>query len=107
MTKNIIRLKNQKYKAEYNDLEFNSRIDFEKWLKEITKYTITFEDEGQDCLTWYIDDGGEVLHASSGAFIWNGMIVSLYNLKVGKNIEVMKVAKRANQVLSFMVKKIS
>ncbi len=94
----------QKYKAEYKDLKFKSKQEFDKWLVEKTKYEIEFVDNGQDCLKWFIDNGGEVLHSEKQSSIWNGELVDLYSLRVGKNIEIMEVEKQANRVLDFVVK---
>ena len=96
----------QKYKSEFHSLRFKNSEDFDEWLKKTTDHTITFRDRGQDCLTWYIDAGGEVLHASLQAWIWNGRIVDLSKLRVGNNIETINFKKRTNIVLDFIIKSI-
>ena len=93
----------QKYKTEYGELVFDSEKKFEAWLKKTAKYKIHFEDNGQDCLYWWIDEGGEVLHSNLQSSIWNGKLVSLFELKVGKFIEIMIIEKMANQALNFKV----
>jgi len=79
---------NQKYFPEFKEIKFESEEDFRKWLKEKTDMKICFKDNGQDCLFWYIDKGGEVLHSELQPFVWNGMIVDLGKLKIGKEIGV-------------------
>lgn len=97
----------QKYKAEFKDLKFKKETDFEKWLEKTTKYVLDFKDNGQDCLKWYLDKGGEVLHSNLQSFVWNGCLVHLFYIEVGKNIEIMEVEKQANKVLDFVVEKIT
>lgn len=66
------------YKPQYVDLKFNSEGEFEAWLKETTKYEVTFYDEGQDLLQFYIADNMEIIHTkiSSLGSIYNGSVVT-------------------------------
>ena len=73
--------------AQYVHLKFKNRKVFETWLEEKTKYIVKFEDGGQDFLTWWIDENGEVLHSKLQDWMWNGKIVNLKSLKVGKNLK--------------------
>jgi len=102
----MIDIKKQKYSPEYKDKKFKSKLAFEKWLKKLTTYKISFIDEGQGCLEWFIDKGGEVLHSDLQSSIWNGMIVDLYNLKVGKEIGVIDVENQQTKFYDFKVKQI-
>ena len=99
----------QKYEAEYKDKKFkgkNCKKDFDKWLKELAVRKIVFEDHGQDCLEWWIDDGGEVLHSYLQPFVWNGIIVDKHNLKVGKQIGIMDSDNMRTIFYDFIVEKI-
>jgi hypothetical protein len=78
----------QKLKHEYRDLKFKSDNEFKEWLLSKTKKIIEFVDEGQDCLRWYIDEGGEVLHSLYQAWCWNGGIVKLNSLRRNKEIRM-------------------
>ena len=93
---------NQKYKAEFKKLKFKSKKEFEK----TATYKIKFEDKGQDCLEWWIDDGGEVLHANLQTKIWNGMIVDLFELLIGEEIGVMDTENQQTKFYDFVVEEI-
>lgn len=64
-------------KSKYRDIKFKTKNDFECWLARTAKYKIEIEDHGQDFLTWWIDERGEVLHSDAQSFAWNGKIVAL------------------------------
>lgn len=96
----------QKYKAEFKSKKFKTKKSFQKWLDKIAEYKIEFKDNGQDCLSWWIDAGGEVLHSNLQAFVWNGKIVSLFDLIVGERIGTLVVEKMATQFYDFVVEKI-
>lgn len=98
--------KKQKYKSAYRDLKFKSKKHFQVWLNKIMKYEISFVDKGQDCLKWFLDEGGEVLNSNLQSSVWNGELVDLFSLKVGKGIEIMDVENQRNEVLDFIVEKI-
>ena len=70
----------------YKELTFKSEIDFKKWLQKTTKYHIYFEDKGQDFLEWFIDERGEVLHSNLQSFVWNGKMVDIKTIVVGKKL---------------------
>ena len=76
----------EKVKAKYKNLKFKSTKEFEEWLEKTTKYKVNFEDKGQDFLHWWIDERGEVLHSSMQSSVWNGFIVDLPLLIMGKVI---------------------
>ncbi len=73
-----------KTEPQYQDLKFKSPEEFESWLKSTTKFEITFEDDGQDFSKWHLDEHGEVLHSDFQAFIWNGKMVDIENIKEGE-----------------------
>jgi hypothetical protein len=80
---------------------------FKKWLTENTKYTLNFTDNGQDCLTWHLCEGGEILHAEPlKSTVWNGKIVALRMLEVGKNAVLMETELKKYRVTDFIVKSI-
>ena len=91
------RLKNKKFKTEQG---------FEKWLNKNVKYIISFVDNRQDCLKWFVDERGEVLHANLQAKIWNGSIIDLSVLKVGKEIGVFDKHGKNSKFYDFIVKDI-
>lgn len=99
----------QKYQAEYKEIKFkgkNYKKDFDLWLKKVAVKKIVFEDHGQDCLEWWIDEGGEVLHSWTQLFVWNGKIVASSQLRVGKQIGILNLAKQQTDLLDFIVKEI-
>lgn len=76
---------------QYKDKKFKSKEAFEKWLKETAKYKITFEDDGQDFLVWFIDERGEVIHCTPfQASVWNGMMVCVDRIKIGQFLPLME-----------------
>lgn len=97
----------QKYNTEYKDLKFKNEVQFKKWLGETATYVIEFEDNGQDCLKWWIDNGGEVLHSRMQSNAWNGMIVDLTELVIGNDVGVMDVEEQQTVYYDFIVKKIT
>jgi hypothetical protein len=96
----------QKYHPEHRETRFADKGAFAAWLKKTSTYKITFKDEGQDCREWYIDNGGEVLHANLQARVWNGMIVDLSRLQRGKEIGVMDSDKMQTRFYDFLVESI-
>ena len=97
---------NQKYKAEFEDLRFRNEIEFKKWLDKTATHKIEFEDIGQDCLEWWIDDGGEVLHSRMQPSIWNGHLVDLHKLVIGREIGLLDVKNQSPQFYDFRIKTI-
>jgi len=100
----------QKFGAEFKNKRFKGskcRENFVKWLTKMSKYKIEFVDNGQDCTGWWIDEGGEVLHAVLQSSIWNGKIVDLKRLKVGKEIGVISAPREMKTIFyDFIVKSI-
>lgn len=74
-------------KAKYKDVKFKSKIEFDKWLKKLTEYHIYFEDNGQDFLEWFVDKRGEVLHSDMQSFVWNGKMIDVNSIKIGKRLK--------------------
>lgn len=100
----------QKYDPEYKDLKFTGEDpekEFELWLCDKARYIVEFEDHGQDCLKWYLDEGGEVLHSVLQSRVWNGKVVDLEMLRTGKNIGIMDPARLRTCFLDFIPKHIS
>ena len=76
-----------KKKPEFKDKKFKNDKEFKFWLDGTVKYTVSLEDKGQDFLKFYIDKGGEILHAEPfQSSIWNGKIVDTLSIEVGKKI---------------------
>lgn len=69
--------------TKYQNKTFKTKATFKTWLKQTTKYKITFEDQGQDFLTWHVASNKEVIHSEPGqAGVWSGTIVE--DMKVGE-----------------------
>jgi hypothetical protein len=96
----------QGFIAKHKDKKFKTNRGFINWLNRLAKYRIIFIDKGQDCMEWAIDEHGEVLHSYMQSSVWNGMMVDLEWLKIGKNIGVMNVEKQCTQFYNFIIKKI-
>ena len=73
-------------KPQYKNKTFKSKEDFNNWLKSKTEIKIVFEDNGQDFLEWFVDKNGEVLHSDMQSIVWNGKMVDLIKIKIGKNL---------------------
>jgi len=67
--------------SRYKTKKFDTKKEFEVWLKKTAKYLVHIEDRGQDFLKWWLDDRGEVLHSDMQSSVWNGKIVDLKVLK--------------------------
>jgi len=75
-------------KAKYQDLKFGSEKIFNDWLNKTATKKITFQDDGQDFLTWWVDNRGEVLHCEPfQAWLWNGKMVDLERTRVGSRLK--------------------
>lgn len=96
----------QKFYPEHREKRFASKRAFKIWLNNTATHRIHFKDEGQDCLIWWIDGGGEVLHSELQPSVWNGMVVDLYRLKVGNEIGVMDSDNMRTAFYDFVVRKI-
>lgn len=73
--------------AQFKELRFKSKDEFNEWLAKTAKYKIDFEDHGQDFLSWWIDKRGEVIHCEPfQSSVWNGTMVMTNSIKVGKQI---------------------
>lgn len=68
----------QDYTPQYVDKKFNGKAEFDKWLKETTKYIVTFDDRGQDLLQFHIAENMEVIHVElpNLAHIYTGSVVT-------------------------------
>ena len=101
-------MENQKFFPEHKDKRFKNEEEFKKWLKENTAMKICFKDNGQDLLSIQIDKGGEILNCeiASQGFIWNGEIVDLTTVKVGKNIGLINAEKMHTDLMDFEIEAI-
>jgi len=99
-------MSDQKYYPDYKEKKFASEEEFDKWLKENAVKKICFIADGQDCLFWWIDEGGEVLHSEMQASIWNGAIVNLSELQVDNQIGVMDSDNQQTTFYNFIVEDI-
>ena len=98
---------NQKFFSEYKDKKFKTEKDFKEWLRENTDMKICFKDNGQDCLFWYIDNGGEILHCEPfQSSIWIGRIVDLTTVKIGNQIGLINAEKMHTDLYDFIVEAI-
>jgi len=97
----------QGYEPIWKDKVFKTESGFKRWINKKGKYIISFKDNGQDCLEWVIDERGEVIHANLQAGVWNGLMVDLEKLKIGKKIGVMVPKKMATRFYDFIVKSIT
>lgn len=88
-------------KPKYKNKKFKSKKAFDTWLDKTTKYVIDIEDKGQDFLTWWIDERGEVLHSDVQAWLWNGKIVDVKKLLKTKVIQIGK------DTLNYKAKKVT
>lgn len=94
-------------KPKYKNKKFKSEEDFNKWLKSLTKYIITFKDDGQDFLTWHLDRRGEVLQSYGQAWVWNGTMVKIRKMKVGQFLPIEdRFGKQKDLVIQHKVKSI-
>lgn len=98
----------QKYAPQHKDLRFKTEAEFNKWLEATARYHVKLEDQGQDLLGLWLDEGGEIIYTDipqmGGAF--NGQLISLFNLQKGEPPEIMDVKAMANRQLRYSVTKI-
>lgn len=98
----------QKYYPEHKDKKFKDIKSLNLWLKEKAAKKIYFKDNGQDLLECLIDEGGEILSCNlpSQGSIWNGKIVDLSELGIGKEIGLMDSDNLRTIFYDFVVEKI-
>lgn len=98
----------QKYYPEHSEKKFENIKSLNLWLKKTAAKKIYFKDNGQDLLECWIDNGGEILNCNlqSQGFIWNGKIVDLNRLGIGKNIGLMDSDNQQTILYDFIVEKI-
>lgn len=98
----------QKFAPEFRDLRFKTEEEFTAWLEAHKAYYVKLEDQGQDFIGFWLDKGGEIIYtniASMGG-PFNGSLIDLDRLKVGRPPEIMDVAAMANRPLRYKVTKI-
>lgn len=93
----------QKYKAEFKELRFKIKSDFDAWLKKTAVYHVHLEDQGQDLLGLWLDAGGEVIYTDIPQMgkVFNGSLIDLFQLAVGEPPEIMLVEQQANTPLRY------
>jgi len=64
----------------YATLKFNSKKEFDKWLKETTFKEIIFADFQQDLLKMWVAESGEILHCDFHSRLYNGKFVNIDEL---------------------------
>ena len=96
----------QGFAVKYKNKKFKTQSGFKRWLNKNGKYIISFVDKGQDCLEWVIDEQGEVLHANIQSGVWNGHIVNLKTIKVGKEIGVFDTPNERTKFYDFVIRSI-
>jgi len=96
----------QKYYPEYIDKKFKSEKLFDNWLKKMAVKKIYFRDDGQDFMECWIDGGGEIIHSYLQPFVWNGKIVDLNRLEIGKEIGFLDSDNQQTVFYDFIVEKI-
>lgn len=55
-----------------------TRSRLNRLIKEVRYLSMTFEDYGQDFLTWTLDKNGKVIDSNAQAFVWVGGHVTDY-----------------------------
>ena len=66
----------------YKNLRFENKQEFMNWRSAKTKYIVEFEDEGQDFLSFWIDERGEVIDVEPfQRSVWCGSMVVVEKLK--------------------------
>jgi hypothetical protein len=80
----------EKLKSKFKNEIFKTKEEFEGWLLAKTSKKIGLKDFGQDMLTIYLHESGEVLHCDFHSQIYNGCFINLANLKIGQPLEICK-----------------
>jgi len=96
----------QEQKPKHKNKTFKTQKAFDAWLERTGKYVVDFKDNGQDCLTWHLSQGGEVIHANLQSGVWCGMMVDLSCLKVRRGIRTFKDDMKT-QIWDFIIRKIT
>jgi len=98
----------QKYRPEYKGLKFKTEAEFDKWLEEKAAYYISLEDQGQDFIGLWIDEGGEILQTKipSIGMIYCSKLVDLFNLEVGRGLPISNPEKMETNFLIYNVSEV-
>ena len=72
-------------------------------IKKKTKYKITFEDDGQDFLEWFIDKDGYVLDSQPfQRSIWAGKWTSPDFVNIGDNLPIFMEERKGKDCFSYV-----
>jgi len=74
--------------AKFKELTFKNKEAFDKWLNENTFKTIHLKDYGQDMLTIWVHETGEILHSDFHSRIYAGLFVDTKKLAVEYYLDI-------------------
>lgn len=75
-------------KAQFKNTYFLTQKEFRKWLKENSFKTIYLKDLGQDMLTIWIHETGEILHTDFNSGMYSGKFIDMSKLAIGNFIDI-------------------
>jgi len=72
-----IQLKIKSFTPKYKDLTFTTTEDFIKWRDSVCECQIILKDVGQDLMSFYLAESGEILHTEIPSLgkIYNGALL--------------------------------
>lgn len=72
----------------YQDIKFETEVEFDRWLKETTAYVVDFLDKGQDLLRIWVAKNNEIINCNLQSSIWNGFVIDKAKLQLGELIHL-------------------
>lgn len=94
-----------KYKPQFKDLQFSGPEQLKKWLTENTRYTIEFEDKGQDLQLMWIHETGEILECDFHAKMFVGHFVNIKKVKIGAGLRIFNTETKLGERFNGLVVK--
>ena len=74
--------------AKFRELTFKNQKGLDKWLNENTFKTIHLKDYGQDMLTIWVHETGEILHSDFHSGLYSGRFIDMKKIAVGNHLNI-------------------
>ena len=74
--------------AKFDKVQFKNKAELNKWLEETYYFKINLVDFGQDMLTMWVHETGEILQCDFHSRIYAGKFIDVSQLSDGKPIVI-------------------
>jgi hypothetical protein len=77
-------------KAKFDKLQFNNKAELKEWLEKTYFFKIDLVDFGQDMLTMWVHESGEILQCDFHSRIYAGKFIDVSQLMKGQPIVIVR-----------------